>query len=79
MKIWFRNYSADLTWEGLYGDSWFLGQGEIKELRDEWFEHHFPVMMFRNRMMKALSVCYSVGVVESGFISSTSVLVAPSG
>ena len=61
------------------GKSWFLGQGELKELPDEWFEHHFPVMMFRNRMMRALSVFYSVGVVESGFISSTSVFEVASG
>ena len=61
------------------GKSWFLGQGEVKELPDEWFEHHFPVMMFRDRMMRALSACYSVGVVESGFSSFTSVFEVTSG
>ena len=61
------------------GKSWFLGQGELKEFPDEWFGHHFPVMMFRNRMMRALSACYSVGVVESGFISSTSFFEVASG
>ena len=64
---------------GCMGKSWFLGQGEVKELPDECFEHHFPVMMFRNRMMRALSVFYSVGVVESGFISSASVFEVASG
>ena len=61
------------------GKSWFLRQGELKELPDEWFEHHFAVMMFRNRMMRPLSVFYSMGVVESGFISSASVFEAALG